>query len=140
MVSGGLAGDAVRETRLIGLRLRHDMKRVMSEFARKVYDAVVQIPAGRVSTYKKVAERIRCKSPRAVGQALRVNPFAPTVPCHRVIASDLRLGGFQGYRGGVALKRKQDMLAAEGVRFVGGRLEESGRVWGWDSPRGARDC
>ena len=98
--------------------------REASQFARQVYDAVVEIPAGRVTTYQQVARRIGCGSPRAVGQALRVNPYAPEVPCHRVIASDLTPGGFQGCRGGVALKRKLAMLSKEGVRFVGGRLED----------------
>ena len=105
------------------------MAGVVSQFARKVYDAVAEIPAGHVSTYQSVAKRIGCSCPRAVGQALRVNPFAPKVPCHRVIGSDLRLGGFQGRRAGVALRRKQELLAAEGVRFVDGRLEDPGRIW-----------
>jgi methylated-DNA-[protein]-cysteine S-methyltransferase len=111
------------------------MTGVVSPFAWKVYDAVAEIPAGRVSTYLLVAKRIGCKSARAVGQALRVNPFAPTVPCHRVIASDLSLGGFQGHRAGAALKRKSELLAAEGVRFADGRLEEAGRVWRWEGER-----
>ncbi len=103
--------------------------REVSQFARRVYAAVAEIPTGRVATYKQVARRIGCGSPRAVGQALRVNPYAPLVPCHRVIASDLTPGGFQGRRGGAALKRKLEMLAKEGVRFVGGRLEDSGRIF-----------
>ena len=106
------------------------MDKLVSQFARKVYDAVLEIPAGRVATYQGIARRIGCKSARAVGQALKVNPFAPTVPCHRVIASDLRLGGFKGCRDGAALTRKQDLLAKEGVRFVEGRLAEPGRIWG----------
>lgn len=107
----------------------------VSQFARKVYDAVAEIPAGRVSTYLLVAKRIGCGAPRAVGQALRVNPFAPRVPCHRVIASDLSLGGFQGQRAGAALKQKKKLLAAEGVRFAAGQLEERGRVWRWEGAR-----
>ena len=65
----------------------------ITSFQRRVYDAVVMIPAGCVSTYRLVALYIGCGAPRAVGQALRVNPYAPRVPCHRVIASDLRIGG-----------------------------------------------
>jgi len=103
----------------------------VSQFARKVYDAVADIPAGRVSTYGRVAKHIGSASARAVGQALRVNPYAPEVPCHRVIASDLRIGGFQGSLTGVALKRKYDLLAAEDVRFVDGRLADHGRVFEW---------
>ena len=65
----------------------------------------------------------------AVGQALRRNPFAPEVPCHRVIASDLTIGGFGGHRQGNAIARKLRMLAAEGVRFRNGRLADPGRVF-----------
>jgi len=76
------------------------------------------IPPGRVSTYGALALHIGCASPRAVGQALRRNPFAPEVPCHRVIASDLTPGGFAGQRHGLELDRKLAILAAEGVAFV----------------------
>lgn len=56
------------------------------------------IPKGRVSTYGDLAKALSPPScARAVGQAMRRNPFAPRVPCHRVIASDLRLGGFSGF-------------------------------------------
>ena len=105
------------------------MERVVSEFASRVYGAVAGIPAGRVATYGGVAEAIGCASARAVGQALRRNPYAPKVPCHRVIASDLRLGGFQGCRAGAALRRKERLLVVEGVRFVNERLEEPERLW-----------
>ncbi len=70
-----------------------------------------------VATYAMVAARIGCGSPRAVGQALRKNPFAPEVPCHRVIATDRSLGGFFGQTGGQALERKRRLLEAEGVCF-----------------------
>ncbi|HAS83794.1 MAG TPA: methyltransferase [Verrucomicrobia bacterium] len=86
-------------------------------FQRAVYDAVRCIPAGKVSTYAAVAAAIGCRSPRAVGQALKVNPFAPEVPCHRVITSALTLGGFRGSTRGEALQRKRRLLAQEGVDF-----------------------
>jgi len=89
-----------------------------TEFESRVYDATVMIPAGRVSTYGAVARHIGCASPRAVGQALRRNPFAPDVPCHRVIATDLSPGGFAGQTSGHELRRKLRLLASEGVRFV----------------------
>ncbi len=101
---------------------------VVTEFQKRVYAAVSRIPKGRVATYKGIAVRIGCGSPRAVGQALKKNPFAPDVPCHRVIASDLAIGGFQGRQEGAAIRRKVALLAAEGVRFSGGRLVESGRL------------
>jgi methylated-DNA-[protein]-cysteine S-methyltransferase len=99
-----------------------------TEFQMAVYAAARRIPRGRVTTYGLLAARIGCASPRAVGQALKRNPFAPRVPCHRVIASDLRVGGFQGRRGGRAVRRKLALLEGEGVRFVNGRLADPRRL------------
>lgn len=80
-----------------------------TEFQRRVYRAVCRIPAGQTRSYRWVAERIgRPAAARAVGQALHRNPFAPVVPCHRVIRSDGSLGGFAG---GQAKKRR--LLEAE---------------------------
>ena len=97
----------------------------VTPFQQRVYEAVVRIPRGRVTTYKDIAARVGCGSPRAVGQALKRNPFAPRVPCHRVIASNLTLGGFQGKTDGAAIRRKLRLLEGEGVRFINGRLDES---------------
>ncbi len=108
----------------------HTQDRTVSAFCGQVYEAVRAIPRGRVATYGGIARSLGCGSARAVGQALRRNPFAPLVPCHRVIAAGLRLGGFQGRRSGPALARKRRLLAAEGVRFDDtGRLCEPERVW-----------
>jgi methylated-DNA-[protein]-cysteine S-methyltransferase len=96
-------------------------------FQQRVYDVVADIPRGRVATYKDIAAHIGCGSPRAVGQALRRNPFAPRVPCHRVISASLTVGGFQGEVEGVAVRRKVQLLEAEGVLFSGGKLTESFR-------------
>ena len=92
-----------------------------TEFARRVYALLRQVPAGRVVSYGEIARVLGNGSPRAVGQALRCNPYAPEVPCHRVIAADGRIGGFQGCRTGPALHRKLDLLAREGVVFENGR-------------------
>ncbi|KAL2419275.1 hypothetical protein ABEF95_004866 [Exophiala dermatitidis] len=67
----------------------------ITEFQEKVYSLVLLIPPGQVTTYAAIAKALNT-SPRAVGGALRCNPFWPTVPCHRVIASDGSLGGFFG--------------------------------------------
>ena len=64
-------------------------------FQQRVYALCRCIPAGKVSTYGAMATALK-SSPRAVGQALRCNPYAPEVPCHRVIAATLELGGFTG--------------------------------------------
>lgn len=101
----------------------------VTPFQERVYAAVRLIPTGKVATYKGVADFLGCRAPRAVGQALKVNPFAPQVPCHRVIAANLTLGGFQGEREGAAIERKRRLLAREGVQFIAGRLAEPGRVF-----------
>jgi methylated-DNA-[protein]-cysteine S-methyltransferase len=99
-----------------------------SPFAAKVYTALRRVPVGKVITYAALARRINCRSPRAIGQALRANPFAPEVPCHRVIASDLTPGGFQGKTHGPTLAKKLRLLTAEGVTFTNGRLSDPARL------------
>jgi methylated-DNA-[protein]-cysteine S-methyltransferase len=101
----------------------------VTAFQQKVYRATSLIPAGKITTYKRLALHIRCRSCRAVGQALRHNPFAPRVPCHRVIASNLTIGGFQGMKTGRAIRRKLALLAAEGVLFKNGRLADVTRLY-----------
>lgn len=82
-------------------------------FHQSVWKACCEIPRGEVRTYGWIAQRVgKPKAARAVGQALGKNPFAPTVPCHRVVGANGRLTGYSG-RGGVARKRR--MLRAEGV-------------------------
>jgi methylated-DNA-[protein]-cysteine S-methyltransferase len=99
-----------------------------SPFATKVYAALKKVPPGRVITYADLGRRIGCHSPRAIGQALRANPFAPQVPCHRVIASDLTPGGFQGKKSGPALAKKLRLLAAEGIHFQNNHLTDPTRA------------
>ena len=81
-------------------------------FQRRVWALCAGIPRGQTRTYGWMAEKL-LSSPRAVGQALKANPFAPRVPCHRVIASG---GGVGGYAGRWNSERKRRMLAREGVR------------------------
>ncbi|KAL4435943.1 hypothetical protein ABPG77_000705 [Micractinium sp. CCAP 211/92] len=99
-------------------------KRPPTDFEQRLYDLCKCIPAGRVATYGIMAQ-VLGSAPRACGQALRRNPYAPTVPCHRVIAASLELGGFSGSWGmeTANVKRKRSMLAEEGVQFdAAGRL------------------
>ncbi len=82
-------------------------------FYQAVWKACAEIPKGQVRTYGWIAKKIgKPNSARAVGMALGKNPFAPTVPCHRVVGADGRLTGYSG-AGGIAQKRR--MLKAEGV-------------------------
>ncbi len=103
--------------------------RAPTPFEEKVYDAVRSIPRGRVTTYGRLGKMIGCRAAQAIGQALKRNPSAPEVPCHRVICGDLTLGGFFGETDGNEAARKADLLRREGVRFVDGRLESADLVW-----------
>lgn len=108
---------------------KKELRRVPTDFEFRVYGAANLIPRGRVVTYKMLAERVGCGSCRAVGQALKRNPFSPGVPCHRVIASDLSIGGFMGSYSSGVLERKRKMLAREGVVFSGGKLFQKKRIY-----------
>lgn len=70
-----------------------------------------------MTTYAELGRAIGCRAPRAVGQALRRNPFAPEVPCHRVVRSDRSLGGYIGETRGAAIAKKRRLLEEEGVAF-----------------------
>jgi len=94
-----------------------------TEFEQKVYDALCRVPKGKVTTYKALAEVVRCGSPRAIGGAMRRNPFAPEVPCHRVLNAKLKLNGYQGQTKGEGLRRKRELLESEGVA-----VDDNGRV------------
>ena len=84
-----------------------------TKFQLKVWKYLKTIPKGTVKTYKQVAIAIkRPKSARAVANACGKNPYAPKIPCHRVIRSDGGLGGYSG-RGGI--KTKLRLLRSEKV-------------------------
>ncbi|MGJ8672017.1 MGMT family protein [Rubritalea sp.] len=86
-------------------------------FEHRVYAAISEIPIGKVMTYKALAEKLGCGSSQAVGQALKRNPNAPEVPCHRVINSRLEIAGYMGKLEGDEITLKLELLAAEGVEF-----------------------
>lgn len=101
----------------------------ITPFQRRVYQAALEIPPGRVTTYKWLGLSIGCRSPRAIGQALRRNPLAPDVPCHRIVAGDLSPGGFAGQTSGAEIARKRRLLREEGVIFKNGKLTEPSRLF-----------
>ena len=89
------------------------MKLVGSEFQVKVWAYLRKIPRGSVKTYFQVAKGIgKPRAVRAVANAIGKNPYAPKIPCHRVIRSDGSLGGYSG-KGGV--KKKRFLLKKEGI-------------------------
>lgn len=85
----------------------------ITDFQRRVYLALLDVPRGTTISYRELGERIGCRSAQAIGQALRRNPFAPDVPCHRVIRSDGSIGGFHGEREGAMIEKKRKMLEKE---------------------------
>jgi methylated-DNA-[protein]-cysteine S-methyltransferase len=90
----------------------------LTAFQTKVYTALCRVPKGKVTTYKHLAEAINSRSSRSIGQALRRNPHAPIVPCHRVVSSHRTLGGFHGHTtAGPWLTKKEQLLRDEGVEF-----------------------
>jgi methylated-DNA-[protein]-cysteine S-methyltransferase len=93
------------------------MQRQPTRFESKVYEALSRVPAGNVVTYKTLGKAVGCASGQAIGNAMRRNPFAPEVPCHRVIPATLKLGGFMGDVNGEKVERKRKLLEDEGVKF-----------------------
>lgn len=96
------------------VKTEEDVKRFLvgkSEFECAVYVATFKIPKGKISTYRRIAEKIgKPKAYRAVANALHKNPLHPIVPCHRVVKSD---GGFGGEKNRAAGRRK--LVEEEGV-------------------------
>ncbi len=87
----------------------------VTPFQQTVYDAISLIPKGNVTTYAEVSRYLKCNSAQAIGQALKRNPYAPEVPCHRVVSSQMTIGGFKGKRSGQEIIEKIDLLKSEGV-------------------------
>jgi methylated-DNA-[protein]-cysteine S-methyltransferase len=99
-------------------------------FHARVYDAARKIAPGTTLSYGEVAARLDAPgAARAVGQALRRNPFAIVVPCHRVLAANGKVGGFSA-NGGIATKLR--LLALESVAASGAALFEGDGVFGFD--------
>ena len=86
-----------------------------TEFQRSIYERLTDIPYGRVVSYGDIADEIGVAgAARAVGQAVGANPLPIVIPCHRVVRSDGRLGGYSG-----GLRRKVALLNVEGVGVDG---------------------
>ena len=102
-------------TDILAGRIRPDMS-----FNQKVWAITARIPKGKVVTYADIARKLKTSGYRAVGNALNRNPYAPQVPCHRVVGSS---GALTGFAHGV--EKKRAMLEAEGVRFDGSRVDLS---------------
>ena len=91
------------------------LDRYGTKFQVKVWNYLKKIPLGSVKTYTQVAKGIgKPLAIRAVANAISKNPYAPRIPCHRVIRSDGSLGGYSG-KGGIRTKKL--LLKKEGITF-----------------------
>jgi len=86
----------------------------------RILKMLTKIPRGKVTTYKLISEKLGTKAYRAVGNALRKNPYAPEVPCHRVVNSD---GSVGGYKGKLNNKEKIRLLRKEGVGIKNNKID-----------------
>ncbi len=96
-------------------------------FSDRVYDIVKQIPLGRVATYQDIAILAgKSRASRAVGTAMKNNPYPKTIPCHRVIGSDGKMHGYSA-RGGIVSKIR--LLKKEGVVFLKNKVDLKNFRW-----------
>lgn len=97
-------------------------------FEERVWKLMESIPKGRVTTYGLIARKLNTKAYRAVGNACRRNPYAPKVPCHRVVKTDGTVGGFGGRTSGKSVEKKIQMLRREGVEVSDGKIVDFEKV------------
>ena len=94
-------------------------------FEMKLYDKLKEVPIGHLTTYKDLANAVNSKAYRAVGNAMNKNPFAPKVPCHRVVNSDGTLGGFAH-----GSSKKIEILKQEGVEVQNNKVVNfTNKLW-----------
>ena len=86
--------------------------------AEKVYSALKKVPKGKVISYKELA-RVCKTSARAIGKIMNINPYAPKIPCHRVVNADGRLGGYA-----LGLKKKILLLRKEDVKIKNNKIDK----------------
>jgi methylated-DNA-[protein]-cysteine S-methyltransferase len=92
----------------------------LSVFETVVLEKIKKIPPGRITTYGLIAKVLnRPGSARAVGNALNKNPFAPVVPCHRVVKSNGQIGGYNE-----GTDKKIKLLKQEGIKIKNNRIED----------------
>jgi len=91
----------------------------MAESRERLWMLLKQIPRGKVTTYKILAEKLSTH-PRAVGRMLNSNPHLVAVPCHRVVLSSGKIGGYK-----LGTKKKTALLTYEGISVVSGNVDLS---------------
>lgn len=93
------------------------MNREKTSFNEACWEILKQIPPGKVTTYGDIAKALNSTGYRAVGNAMNKNPYAPEVPCHRVVRANGELGGYAF--GGA---KKVELLLREGIRVENGKV------------------
>jgi methylated-DNA-[protein]-cysteine S-methyltransferase len=94
----------------------------LNDLDRRVYKKLLNVPKGKVTTYGELAKAVGLKNgQRAIGKIMNKNPFPVIIPCHRVVKSDGKVGG---YFYGQNVKTK--MLSEEGIQI------ENGKIQGWE--------
>lgn len=89
-----------------------------SDFEKMIWEILKKIPKGKVTSYSEIARFAGKRLAwRAVGNAVGKNPFAPRVPCHRVIRKDGSLGGYSG-----GISKKIQLLKKEGIEVINGKV------------------
>ena len=84
----------------------------------KVYKKLLEVPPGKVTTYGELAKAVGLKNgQRAIGRIMNKNPYPVIVPCHRVIKSNGKIGGYAWGE-----KIKTNMLSKEGVKIKNGKI------------------
>lgn len=109
------------------VKTEEDVRRFLSDktkFEKEVLVATFRIPHGKVSTYKRIAEKVgKPRAHRAVANALHKNPLHPVVPCHRVVRSDGRFGGEKN-----AADSRRKLVEKEGVPVKNGKVKISNEI------------
>ena len=90
----------------------------MKNFNESCYKILKKIPKGKITTYKAIAKKLKTKAYRAVGNAMNKNPYAPKIPCHRVINSNGKVGKFR-----YGIKNKIKLLKKEGIEIKNNKVD-----------------
>lgn len=93
-------------------------------FNEQCYELLRQVPCGKVTTYKLIAEALGTKAYRAVGRAMATNPNPIILPCHRVIKSDGTLGNYTTDEAQDGTLKKQQLLEEEGIIIKEGKVQK----------------
>lgn len=85
---------------------------------KKIYKKLLEVPKGKITTYGELAKAVGLKNgQRAVGKIMNKNPYPVIIPCHRVVKSDGKVGGYA-----YGEEIKSDMLAREGIVIKNGKI------------------